>query len=67
MVGLSDDPKPEAVRVRVLDLPLVWVLVREHASPIGPVVELAAAGRRLVVPRCWCVRTDEAPSMRAVV
>ena len=63
---MSDDAPP-AVRVRVLDLPLVWVLVREHDSPIGPVVELAAAGRRLVVPRCWVVRTDEQPTIRAVV
>lgn len=58
---------PEPVRVRVLDLPLVWVLVREHDSSIGPVVELAAAGRRLVVPRCWVARTDEQPTIRVVV
>jgi hypothetical protein len=64
---LSDDAPPEAVRVRVLDLPLVWVLVRESVGPIGPVVELAAAGRRLVVPKCWCRRTDEQPTIRAVV
>jgi hypothetical protein len=55
------------VRVRVLDHPLVWVLIRETAGPLGAVVELAAAGRRLVVPRCWVRQTDEAVSIRAVV
>jgi hypothetical protein len=63
---LSEVETPH-VRVRVLDLPLVWVLVRERESPIGPVVELAAAGRRLVVPRCWVRQTDEVVSVRAVV
>ena len=57
----------DPVRVRVLDQPLVWVLIREHVSPLGPVVELAAAGRRSVVPRCWCRRTDETPTIGAVV
>ena len=55
------------IAVRVLDRPIVWVLVREHVSPLGPVVELAAAGRRLVVPRCWCRRTDETPTIRVGV
>lgn len=62
---MSDNPDPP--RVRVLDLPLVWVLVRESAGPLGPVVEVAAAGRRLVVPRAWVRVTDEQPTIRAVV
>lgn len=49
----------EPVRVRVLDHPLVWTLVRETTGPLGGMVELAAAGRRWVVPRSWVTRTDE--------
>lgn len=55
--------------VRVLDQPLVWVLVRETPGVTGRVstVELAAAGRRLVVPRAWVYRVDDEPTLPPVV
>lgn len=53
----------EALRVRVMlpggRSPIVWSVVGRHVSPMGEVVELAAAGRRLVVPLSWCEPTDE--------
>lgn len=52
----------EPIYVRVAGLALVWTVIRETTSPLGPTVELAAAGRRLVVPRSWVVRTDERPA-----
>lgn len=59
------------VRVRVTTptgpIDLVWTLIRETESPLGRVVELAGAGRRLVVPAAWVRVTDEAPAaLRAV-
>lgn len=51
----------EPIRVRLLLpdgwSPLVWTVVGRRRSPLGEVVELAAAGRRLVVPLLWVVAT----------
>ena len=60
------------VRVRVtlpdgtID-PLVWCVVLRRSTRIGDVLELAAAGRRLVVPVGWATVTEEpAASLRRV-